>query len=382
MMGNLYGDEVDGDISTSITTSGSVDTSTPGTYTLTYNVSDAAGNSVSLSRTVIVAVPDSQMIQNSDHLMISPSAYKISSLLMSPSEYSSWKSNDHFSNGTYREPIILDLYKEFSDKYDFIFLVLNEEEIPEGINYYGKNIGVSNDIIGIGSQIYDNSSNYGSAGKLKSIMQLSASRFIQNGPSLHELMHNWANYALPSENVNQTGTNLTSYSYFGHWGFTGGSTKGQLGGFEQSSLEELGNSQYTVDSFGPNANGGNSLPYNELELYLMGMTPLISVNTFDLFNEITSLEVNNGKFTFTANKVTYGPSELESLLGARSPSSSDSQKEFEILVVVLTDIPLTDSQWTTVNDLAEWFSFKGVDQYSSYNFWEATNGLGSINIGN
>jgi len=41
------------------------------------------------------------------------------------------------------------------------------------------------------------------------------------------------------------------------------------------------------------------------------------------------------------------------LLGARSPSSSDSQKEFEILVVVLTDNPLTDSQWTTVNDLAE-----------------------------
>ena len=49
-------DEVDGDISSSITTSGSVDASTPGTYTLTYSVSDAAGNSVSLSRTVIVAV--------------------------------------------------------------------------------------------------------------------------------------------------------------------------------------------------------------------------------------------------------------------------------------------------------------------------------------
>ena len=70
------------------------------------------------------------------------------------------------------------------------------------------------------------------------------------------------------------------------------------------------------------------------------------------------------------------------MLGARSPSSSDSQKEFEILVVVLTDNPLTDSQWTTINDSAEWFSFKGVDQYSSYNFWEATNGLGSVNIGN
>jgi len=49
-------DEVDGDISSSITTSGSVDASTPGTYTLTYSVSDAAGNSVELTRTIIVAV--------------------------------------------------------------------------------------------------------------------------------------------------------------------------------------------------------------------------------------------------------------------------------------------------------------------------------------
>ena len=49
-------DEVDGDISSSIITSGSVDASTPGTYTLTYSVSDAAGNSVELTRTIIVAV--------------------------------------------------------------------------------------------------------------------------------------------------------------------------------------------------------------------------------------------------------------------------------------------------------------------------------------
>ena len=49
-------DEVDGDISNSITTSGSVDASTPGTYTLIYSVSDAAGNSVELTRTIIVSV--------------------------------------------------------------------------------------------------------------------------------------------------------------------------------------------------------------------------------------------------------------------------------------------------------------------------------------
>ena len=213
-------------------------------------------------------------------------------------------------------------------------------------------------------------------------MQLSSLSFLQNGPALHELMHNWGNYALPTENVDQTGSNLTSYSYYGHWGFTGGSTRGQLGGFKQSTLEEFGDNMYSVDSFGPFANGGNSVPYNELELYLMGMTSINSVNQFDLFNNITSLEITNNKFTFTANRLTFGPAELESLLGERSPSSTDSQKEFDLLLIVLTDNPLTDNQWTSINNAAEWFSFKGADEYSSYNFWEATNGIGSINIGN
>jgi hypothetical protein len=49
-------DETDGDITGSIVTTGSVDTNTPGTYTLTYNVSDAAGNvATPVTRTVIVS---------------------------------------------------------------------------------------------------------------------------------------------------------------------------------------------------------------------------------------------------------------------------------------------------------------------------------------
>ena len=52
--GATASDNIDGDITSSITTSGLVDTSTPGTYTITYSVSDAAGNSTSLSRTIIV----------------------------------------------------------------------------------------------------------------------------------------------------------------------------------------------------------------------------------------------------------------------------------------------------------------------------------------
>ena len=47
-------DALDGDLTSSIITSGTVDTSTVGTYTLTYSVTDSASNIVSTTRTVIV----------------------------------------------------------------------------------------------------------------------------------------------------------------------------------------------------------------------------------------------------------------------------------------------------------------------------------------
>ena len=52
--GATASDDVDGNLTNSISVSGSVDTSTTGTYTLTYSVSDAAGNSTTVNRTVIV----------------------------------------------------------------------------------------------------------------------------------------------------------------------------------------------------------------------------------------------------------------------------------------------------------------------------------------
>lgn len=52
-------DDVDGDLTAQVVVTGTVDTSAPGTTTLTYTVSDAAGNSASVTRTVTV-VPATQ----------------------------------------------------------------------------------------------------------------------------------------------------------------------------------------------------------------------------------------------------------------------------------------------------------------------------------
>ncbi|CAL2089701.1 conserved protein of unknown function precursor containing a T9SS type A C-terminal secretion signal [Tenacibaculum sp. 190524A02b] len=307
---------------------------------------------------------------------------RVASLQMPVSEYNSWKVDDGFGTRAVREALFKDIYSKFNDDFDFIFLVLNEEKKPDNLPF-GRLIKVSNDIEGLGMNKYNNGSRYGSSGKLKSVMQLTQINFLRNGPSLHELMHNWGNFGIETHAVQSAGTNLTSTRYIPHWGFTGGNTKGQLGGFKQSTLVDKGNGAYSVESFGQNANGGNSVPFNELELYLMGMIPASEVTNFDVFTNITSVAVNNGVFDFEAsNRTTFTPALLESEMGKRVPSSTTSQKEFKLLVIALTDEPLTTAQWNLLDDHAEKFGRKGSDGTSSYNFWEATNGKGSMEIAN
>ena len=102
-----------------------------------------------------------------------------------------------------------------------------------------------------------------------------------------------------------------------------------------------------------------------------------------MFTDITSLAVNTSTFDFTANtRTTYTPQSLEELLGERAPSVDSSQKDFKLLVVVITDSVLSDDEWNKVDATAEWFSKKEDDGTSLYNFWEATNGVGSITIEN
>ena len=306
---------------------------------------------------------------------------RVASLEMSSDEYDSWITYDGFTNTEQRLSVINDIYNVFSDDYDFIFLILDEPSIPANLNYYGKLIGVSNSVSGLGLQNYDYSLDYGSDGKLKAVMQLTGLEYLKYGPALHELAHQWANHGLATHSVDSPGEELISYLFTGHWGFTGGSTPGQLGGFSQSSLIENGNNSYTVDSFGPFANGGNGLPFNELELYLMGMLDIQDLNNFDMFTDITAFTTNESTFDFTANqKTTYTPETLIALLGERSPSYDESQKEFNLLAIVITESSLTDEKWSKVDATAEWFSKSEDDGSSLYNFWEATNGLGSISI--
>ena len=116
----------------------------------------------------------------------------------------------------------------------------------------------------------------------------------------------------------------------------------------------------------------------------MGMIPVTSVSNFDVFSNITSLAINTDqtRLTFVATKTTYTPESLENLLGARSPASDTYQKDFKALVMILTDEPVSNDKWEFLDDQVEKFSRTSSDDSSSFNFWEATNGLGTIDMSN
>ena len=70
------------------------------------------------------------------------------------------------------------------------------------------------------------------------------------------------------------------------------------------------------------------------------------------------------------------PSCMEILRGRRTTLLKESDW------TLMPDSPLSDDEWNKVDATAEWFSKKEDDGTSLYNFWEATNGVGSITIEN
>ena len=129
-------------------------------------------------------------------------------------------------NGLALDAYASTLYSHFEDAFDFVMFFSNLDDIDqhENARYYGVYSSVRNDTAGIGrGTFYD--SRYGSVDKLKGVIHFPYNRALRSGPSLHEMLHAWANFAVPT-------------AVGGHWGFS--SAAGQLGGFELGNLVELG----------------------------------------------------------------------------------------------------------------------------------------------
>ena len=269
-------------------------------------------------------------------------------------------------------------FTHYEDAFDYLMVLSN---LPEHGNnqhytYAGIHLSVRNAVEGTGKSMYSRNEALGSAGRLNAILHFPWNRALLSGPSLHEILHSWANYTIPT-------------AAGGHWGFS--SANGQLGGFDRANLVDHGGGRYSAGDFGLVANGGNSVPYSPIELYFAGLIPPSEVPELWVAEDGTGLKDASGSWVyadsgdqiFTASKVsTWSIERIVAEHGARVPDSSQSQKEFRAALILAVD-PLNPARPSELDDLSEAvqaFTHAGEDDSSLFNFWEATGGRATLTM--
>ena len=267
-------------------------------------------------------------------------------------------------------------YDHFDDDFDFLMFVSNLAGDDQH-GYFGIYHTVMNDTAGIGLQTYSNTADWGSAAKLQGVMHFPRYGLLYRGPSLHELMHRWANYVVPP-NPSRA-----------HWGFS--SADGQLGGFHPAALVDLGEGKYSAGNFGTFANGGNSVPYSPIELYLAGFLPLEEVPDLTiaqdgewLLDEDSAIvRTDSGHPIFTASELTiYTAEDLVAEHGDRVPAYQQAQRDFRAAAILLIDQdhPAVGRRLDRLSEDVSWFSHKGFGIYVGHNFYQATRGRATITM--
>lgn len=257
-----------------------------------------------------------------------------------------------------------EIYRRFDDVFDFLILLPNVDNwYSTNESIFGTYYAVMNDVEGIGrTQFLD--TRYGSAGRLRGVITLNFSRALIHGPLLHELQHAWANFVIP--------TSVSS-----HWGFS--SANGQLGGFDRTQLTTIEDGVYFAGiSWNPRANGGNSVPYSPIELYLAGFlepehVPDTWVAPTGQWFEPEQIEPDSsfGTSLFTADFTRiYSIDDIINKHGERIPNADHAPRLFRAAVVLLVDErqPLFKDDIAIVSEHARIFSEPKTVDYMSCRF--------------
>ena len=267
-----------------------------------------------------------------------------------------------------------DFYHWFEDEFDYLmFLSLGDaSENVDAFGYYGIYLSVMNDTKGIGSSEFFNSS-YGSAGRLRGAIHFPYQHALRSGPALHELLHAWANFTVPT-------------AVGAHWGFS--SADGQLGGFNIDNLVDLGGDRWTAGDFGTFANGGNGVPYSPIELYLAGLIPRedvpdlwVAENGEWLVENDRLVRTEGGDPIFTAPDArTYNMADIVAEHGEREPAMVERPHQRAAVVLLVNETLPSEEDLQTLSEHATWLGMQGDDGSRLYNYYEATGGRATLSL--
>ncbi len=218
-------------------------------------------------------------------------------------------------------------YATHGDKYDFLNLV--QIAGTRGNRFH---FGTKNPVSGIGTTIFDNTAQYGSAGRLQGISVFPISSFFDGGDAgfAHETGHQWVNFLQG-----------TSYaSGVPHW--PRGNVAINVMGFSIPPSGQGGTYNFT---FTPDGAGGfvvgpgqsiNQTTFNSMELYLMGLAAPAEVGTYFVLNN-QNLNVTNGQTLTAADITNITLADVVAVRGARVPNSTTAQKHFRCATIVVSE---------------------------------------------
>ena len=300
-------------------------------------------------------------------------------------QYTGVKNFMDFYDVKYDEAIGKEIYSKFEDAFDFIFFLYNTS--GEEFAYGGFSYAINRDISGLDKEYTDIAYRFGNPKKLKSISHLTlVNSIFSAGPFLHELAHYGGAAYIGQEYVTTAG----SYETPSHWGTS--DINGVLGGFDYKTLKRNvdGNPKkyhatssraqaWGFDGFSQELSSGYYAP---MELYLMGLLPADEVPDMHVFKGVSVENNTFGDGTFYAeSEVTYTIEDFIARYGERVPDYQSSQRDFQALVVVVTDDPVSDENWALIeSDILKQEKQGPVNDKEQTNFWEATGGRATITL--
>jgi flagellar hook assembly protein FlgD/fibronectin type 3 domain-containing protein len=236
-----------------------------------------------------------------------------------------------------RRVVTQEFYKTHKDEYDFLIIFTDFDfKMPESeaAAFY---LQIKNDVQGIGLELFDNSTLYGSAGKLQGTVDMGNlannvadpldPRFEHTlGLLNHEVLHRWGAF-LKLTDASGTSGNALLGKDGDHWNYLL-DTRGSL--HYGSRWQDNGDGTFTAVE--------TRTYFSPLDLYLMGMLdksevpPMLLIENSDL--DQTKIHIVGQTISGTPRTVTI--EEIIAANGERIPSAAESQKSFKTAFIFVT----------------------------------------------
>jgi hypothetical protein len=289
-----------------------------------------------------------------------------------------------FRDPQYVMDVVQSIYGVVDDDYDVIVFVGNAD--TSDASYIGSSIQVSNNVDGLGAPIWSSTSCYGSEGRLRGIITVpdidslwkeNESPLVNTayGPLIHEVLHLWGGGdLLPT--IEDFNGNITG----GHWGVS--SANGVLGGFDLEALSIIEDGVYRTNLFFAIGNLNLDLFLSPLELYMMGVLPASEVPDTAVFRGISQVNDTNscedygyewwdGKCFRATEQTMVSVGDIADVFGERP---YEGELDISLLVVAVSEDPLTEAEWSRIDERISWYvEPSAVDDFNN-NMWEASVG--------